>query len=133
MKFSLKPANILFLGLTILMAVIIIGSFIAAVKWVNRPFAGFLLYDFPLAGSMSLKEWPGRQTGLKILDRVVSFDNQQIQKSSDFVEAIREKEEFIYIKTVEIIEREWDFEKRKIRPKSVPIGHSGFLTLARRV
>jgi len=88
MKIRLRPATLLFLGLTILMAVVIIGSFVAAVTWVNRPFAGFLLYDFPLTGSMSQSDWLGRKAGLEFLDRVVSYDNQQIQRSRDFVEAI---------------------------------------------
>jgi len=87
----LRPATILFLGLTILMAVVIIGSFFAAVKWVNRPFAGFLLYDFPLTGSMSQSDWPGRQAGLEFLDKVVSYDNQEIKAGRDLVEGIGKK------------------------------------------
>ena len=91
MKIRLRPANILFLGLTILMAVIIFGSFVAAVKWVNRPFAGFLLYDFPLTGSMSHSDWPGRKAGLEFLDQVVSYDNQEIKAGRDLVKAIGNK------------------------------------------
>jgi len=56
-----------------------------------------------------------------------------VPQVSDFVEALRKKKELFYLKTVEIILREWDFEQRKIRPKSQPIGHSGFITIARKV
>src|SRR3989338_3561699 len=51
----------------------------------------------------------------------------------DFVNALRKNENFIYIKTVEAIQREWEVEERKVRPKSKGIGHSGFLSFARKV
>ena len=51
----------------------------------------------------------------------------------DFVNAARKNEDFVYLKTVEIIEREWEVEDRKVRPKSKGIGHSGFLSFARKV
>lgn len=55
-----------------------------------------------------------------------------IPQVSDFVEAAR-KEGFAYLKTTETIEREWDVDGRKVRPKSQPIGHSGFLSFCRKV
>ena len=51
----------------------------------------------------------------------------------DFVSAIRKNEGFVYIKTVEAIQREWEVEERKVRPKSKGIFHSGFLSFARKV
>ena len=52
---------------------------------------------------------------------------------SDFTEAVSKSDGLIYIKTIEIMEREWDFSGRKVRPKSQAIGHSGFLSFVRRV
>lgn len=51
----------------------------------------------------------------------------------DFVDAIRKNDNFAYLKTSEIIEREWEVEERKVRPKSQAIGHSGFLSFVRRL
>ena len=51
----------------------------------------------------------------------------------DFVNAVRKNESFVYLKTSEIIEREWEVEERRVRPKSKGIGHSGFLSFARKV
>ncbi|MBI2656191.1 methyltransferase domain-containing protein [Candidatus Woesearchaeota archaeon] len=51
----------------------------------------------------------------------------------DFVNAARKNESFVYLKTIEIIEREWEVEERRVRPKSKGIGHSGFLSFARKV
>lgn len=56
-----------------------------------------------------------------------------VPQISDFVEAVRSHEAYSYIRTIEIIERDWEFQQRKIRPKSQAIGHSGFLSFVRRV
>jgi len=63
---------------------------------------------------------------------IVSY-SPSIPQVADFVNAIRKNESFVYLKTVEISEREWEVEERKVRPKSASIGHSGFLSFARKV
>jgi len=88
MKGSSKIPTVIFCGLATLSAVVIIGSFIAAVSWVNKPFSGLLLYDFPQVGSMSLKDWPGRQSGIKFLERIVSVDGTPIREGRDLVNMI---------------------------------------------
>ena len=39
---------------------------------------------------------------------------------------------FMHLKTTEVIQREWEFNGRIIRPKSQAIGHSGFITYLRK-
>jgi tRNA (adenine57-N1/adenine58-N1)-methyltransferase len=56
-----------------------------------------------------------------------------IPQVMDFVNDIRKNKDFAYIKTSEIIEREWDVDDRKVRPRSQAIGHSGFITFARKI
>ena len=63
---------------------------------------------------------------------IVSY-SPSVPQVADFVNAIRKNESFVYLKTVEISEREWEVEERKVRPKSQGIGHSGFLSFARKV
>ena len=41
--------------------------------------------------------------------------------------------EFIHEKTIELIEREWHVEGKKVRPKSKMIGHTGFLVFLRKI
>ena len=67
---------------------------------------------------------------LKIGGFLVSY-SPTIPQVMDFVDALDSS--FSYIKTSEIIEREWEVIKRKVRPKSQAIGHSGFLNFARRI
>ncbi len=51
---------------------------------------------------------------------------------SDFAHAVRQDRGFLYLKTSEVMLREWEIEGRKIRPKSQAIGHSGFVSFAKK-
>jgi tRNA (adenine57-N1/adenine58-N1)-methyltransferase len=55
-----------------------------------------------------------------------------VNQLSRLVEEL-DKNRFMHIKTAEIIEREWHVEGLKVRPKSSIIGHTGFLTIARKI
>jgi len=63
---------------------------------------------------------------------VVSY-SPSVPQMMDFTNEIKKSNNFVYLKSVEIIEREWEVEERKVRPKSRGIGHSGFLSFARKV
>jgi class 3 adenylate cyclase len=78
--------------LGILTTAVGIISFATPLSWLNKPFAGFLVYDPPYVGSYSTKDWPGRKAGLKFLDRIVSIDGQPVRKGRDVVEAIKQKQ-----------------------------------------
>ena len=69
---------------------------------------------------------------LKIGGFLVSY-SPSIPQVADFVNALRKNESFVYLKTIEITEREWEVEDRKVRPKSSGLGHSGFLSFARKI
>ena len=56
-----------------------------------------------------------------------------IPQVMDFVNEVRKNDNFAYLKTSEIIEREWEVEERKVRPRSQAIGHSGFLSFVRKI
>lgn len=63
---------------------------------------------------------------------IVSY-SPSVPQIADFVNELRKNNNFVYLKTVEIIEREWEVEDRKVRPKSRGLGHSGFLSFARKI
>ncbi|MAE42667.1 SAM-dependent methyltransferase [Candidatus Woesearchaeota archaeon] len=69
---------------------------------------------------------------LKVGGFLVSY-SPSIPQVMDFVDKVRKNKNFAYIKTSEIIEREWEVEGRKVRPRSQAIGHSGFLSFVRRI
>jgi len=51
----------------------------------------------------------------------------------DFCKEVDNNKELMTIKTIEITEREWEVNNRKVRPKTQSIGHSGFLTFVRKI
>jgi tRNA (adenine57-N1/adenine58-N1)-methyltransferase len=69
---------------------------------------------------------------LKIGGFLVSY-SPSITQTIDFVNKISKDNNFIHIKTIELIQREWEIEDRKVRPKTRSIGHTGFLSFIRRV
>jgi len=71
-------------------------------------------------------------SSLKVGGFIVSY-SPSIAQVSDFVEAVGENKNLLLLKTVEIIEREWECVGRKIRPRSISIGHSGFMTFVRKL
>ncbi|MBI2145638.1 tRNA (adenine-N1)-methyltransferase [Candidatus Woesearchaeota archaeon] len=69
---------------------------------------------------------------LKVGGFIVSYSPTTPQVS-DFISAVAKNKSLQHLKTIEIIEREWEFNERVVRPLSQQIGHSGFLTFARKV
>lgn len=69
---------------------------------------------------------------LKVGGFLVSY-SPSVPQMMDFVNAINKDENFSHIKSSEIIEREWEIDGRKVRPRSQQIGHSGFISFARRI
>ncbi len=63
---------------------------------------------------------------------IVSY-SPTIPQVADFIAAAAKNKNFQHARTIEIIQREWEFNERVIRPKSQPIGHSGFLAFLRKV
>ncbi len=57
----------------------------------------------------------------------------QITQTIDFVNAIKNNPKFIPEKTVELMERSWKIDGLIARPRRGGIGHTGFLSFARRV
>jgi len=63
---------------------------------------------------------------------IISY-SPTIMQTADFVNALVKKDEFIHLKTVEVIEREWEVDQRKVRPTSKTTIHSGFISIGRKI
>ena len=72
------------------------------------------------------------EKSLKAGGFLVSY-SPTIPQVMDFANEARKNDNLVYLKTSEIIEREWEVEERKVRPKSQAMGHSGFLSFARKI
>ncbi|RLE39211.1 hypothetical protein DRJ17_01660 [Candidatus Woesearchaeota archaeon] len=69
---------------------------------------------------------------LKVGGFIVSY-SPNITQSQAIVNKIKQHNNFLYIKTCELIEREWKLEGKIARPVSESIVPSGFLTFARKI
>lgn len=75
---------------------------------------------------------PHAANALKIGGFLVNYA-LTVMQLSEFVEAVQKDSRLFVIKSSENLERLWVVEGRKVRPKNTPIGHSGFLTVVRKV
>ena len=69
---------------------------------------------------------------LKVGGFLVSY-SPTIPQTADFVNKINNDKDFVHVKTSEVIERNWEIDGRKVRPRSQQIGHSGFVSFARKI
>lgn len=63
---------------------------------------------------------------------LVSY-NPQLTQVKEYVNEIKKNKNFVYLKTIENIQREWEIDDKRLRPKNTEIGHTGFLSFARKV
>ena len=75
---------------------------------------------------------PHAEKSLKLGGFFISY-SPSIPQTADFVNHLRENKKFIHIKTIETLEREWEIEDRRVRPKTAGVLHTGFLSFARRI
>jgi tRNA (adenine57-N1/adenine58-N1)-methyltransferase len=57
----------------------------------------------------------------------------QITQAQVFVNELTKVHEYIHIKSVEVIERDWKIEGQIVRPRSLSNIHSGFITVVRKI
>lgn len=69
---------------------------------------------------------------LKVGGYLVSY-SPTIPQVMDFVKAVTSHKAFLYLRTTELLEREWEIDERRVRPFTQGIGHSGFLSFARKI
>ena len=60
----------------------------------------------------------------------VVFYTPHINQAQDVVLALGE--DFKYLSTIELIQRRWEIGEKKLRPKHAMLGHTAFLTIARK-
>ncbi len=63
---------------------------------------------------------------------LVSY-SPSIPQVMDFINAVSKDRWPQQIKTIEIIQREWEIDERKVRPKTTQTVHTGFLSFVRKI
>ncbi len=91
LKGRFRLSSIIFYGISSLVAVVCVVSFINALSWINKPFPGFLIYKYPYVGSMNRSDWAGMKAGLRLLDKIITADGMTIRQGRELVSMVREK------------------------------------------
>ena len=82
---------------------------------------------------------PEPRNGIKTAEKILKVGGFLVVYSpcvppmQEFADELRRSDKFLFLRAIEILERDWEFNGRKVRPKSQQIGHSGFLAFARRI
>ena len=84
-------STVLFYGLTATMILVGLLSFLSAIAWINKPFAGFFIFKSAHVASMGSRDWPGHVAGLKQMERIISADGQPLKEGRDLVDMSSEK------------------------------------------
>lgn len=99
-----------------------------AIKGFDEEDADLIILDLP----NSDKAVASAVKSLKIGGWLVAY-NPCIPPVESFIEQCKKNKHLLIDETVELIERSWKFDGKAIRPKSEGIGHTAFLTFARKV
>jgi len=59
-----------------------------AIRMIDSPFPGFLVYDYPIVGSFGDYEWPGFQAGVHYRDVILEVNDRQISSGNDIQEVV---------------------------------------------
>lgn len=90
MRHRFHLSALFFYGLVTLMIVITVISLFGALSWINKPFAGFLVYKKDaLVASLGSRDWPGPKEGItSYLDRIAAIDGQPVQSGREIVDIV---------------------------------------------
>jgi class 3 adenylate cyclase len=77
--------------IVLLVLAIAVVCFINASRWINKPFAGFLVNKRMVLGDVGQYNWTGTQAGLKYPDKILKADGRDIRTIKDLESVVREK------------------------------------------
>src|SRR5207249_1900724 len=93
-RFSALPlqAQLSRLAFFVLVATVLVVaaiSLVNALRWVNRPFAGFLVNERMVPGNVGQYHWTGTAAGLKYLDKVLRANGAPVASMKDLERIVR--------------------------------------------
>ena len=75
--------RILFLAVNAFVVVVFVTCLVHAIRWVDKPFPGFLVNKRMALGSIGQIQWTGTQAGLRYPDRILEADGRKIRTIRD--------------------------------------------------
>jgi adenylate cyclase len=81
----------LFFGILLIVVMISVSSFMNAVRFLNRPFPGFLVTPRLVIANVGQPTWTGLQAGLKYPDKVIRVNGKRVTSIADFTKAVKDQ------------------------------------------
>jgi class 3 adenylate cyclase len=88
----IHSSTLLFYALIAVMASVSIVTFVSALSWLNKPFAGFLTYQDAFVSVSGTRDWSGPEAGIKFGQRIVAVDDQPVRGGRDLVAMVKKKQ-----------------------------------------
>ena len=86
-----RLASTIFYVLAGFMLFVCIVTWVSSLSWLNKPFAGFLVYKDAFVSASGQRDWPGPKAGIKFRERIVAVDGQPVGQGADLVNLVRKK------------------------------------------
>lgn len=91
---GLPPATVtsrlVFFGLVLVFALISATCLAIATRWIDRPFAGFLVNERLVPGNVGRYEWTGTRAGLRYPDKIVAVNGRSVASMKDLDAIVQE-------------------------------------------
>ena len=88
----IHSSTLFFYALIAVMASVSIVTFVSALSWLNRPFAGFLTYQDAFVSVSGTQDWSGPKAGIKFGERIVAVDDKPVCGGRDLVAMVKKKQ-----------------------------------------
>ena len=82
-------SRLAFIGFMVAIAIISIICFVNAVRWVGKPFPGFLMNERMVTGNVGQYHWPGTQAGLRFPDKIIAANGEPVTSRRDIERIIQ--------------------------------------------
>jgi serine phosphatase RsbU (regulator of sigma subunit) len=89
--FGRRSSSALFFGMLLVLLLVSVIAIINAMKWVNKPFPGFLINERMLVAPIGQYNWSGTQAGLKYPEKILSVNGNPVSSPRELEDIIQGK------------------------------------------
>ncbi len=82
-------SRLIFFAMVVAVLIIATISVIIAIKWIDKPFAGFLVNERMVLGNVGQYHWTGTQAGLKFPDKILKANDRSVSGMRDLEDVIQ--------------------------------------------
>jgi len=89
LSFRQLASRLIFFGIILTTLIISTICLVNALRWVHKPFAGFLMNERMVPGNVGQYHWSGTQAGLRFLDKILGANDHPISSMKNLDAIIR--------------------------------------------